>query len=165
MSPDLPAGTSCYVDANVLYYHFVDTPPFSAPCTAVVERTAAGDLPAACSHNVIAEVLHKVMLAEVVARYGESRAGLVGRLNRDPGMLRGLTRHIDTARELAALPLRLLPVTQADLLDAAVIASDVGLLMNDATIVAQMRRHGVTRLLTNDDDFDRVPGLSVWKPR
>ena len=39
------------------------------------------------------------------------------------------------------------------------------LLTNDAMIVALMRRHGVTHLVTNDNDFDRVPGLTVWKPR
>jgi predicted nucleic acid-binding protein len=38
-------------------------------------------------------------------------------------------------------------------------------LTNDATIVALMRRHGLIHLATNDDDFDRVPGLVVLKPR
>jgi predicted nucleic acid-binding protein len=40
-----------------------------------------------------------------------------------------------------------------------------GLLTNDSLIVAQMYRHQLTHLVTNDDDFDRVPGLAIWKPR
>lgn len=40
-----------------------------------------------------------------------------------------------------------------------------GLLTNDSLIVALLQRHGITHLATNDDDFDRVPGITVWKPR
>jgi len=39
------------------------------------------------------------------------------------------------------------------------------LLLGDASIVPQMQRHGIVHLATNDDDFDRVPGITVWKPR
>jgi predicted nucleic acid-binding protein len=39
------------------------------------------------------------------------------------------------------------------------------LLLGDANIVAQMQRHEIAHLATNDDDFDRVPGITVWKPR
>jgi predicted nucleic acid-binding protein len=50
-------------------------------------------------------------------------------------------------------------------LEAAAICQAHGLLTNDALIVAVMQRHGITHLATNDDDFDRVPGITVWKPR
>jgi predicted nucleic acid-binding protein len=39
------------------------------------------------------------------------------------------------------------------------------LLLGDASIVAQMQQHGIVHLATNDDDFDRVLGVTVWKPR
>jgi predicted nucleic acid-binding protein len=45
------------------------------------------------------------------------------------------------------------------------LAGSHGLLTNDAIIVALMQRHGLTHLATNDNDFDRVPGITVWKPR
>ena len=48
---------------------------------------------------------------------------------------------------------------------AADISSEAGLLTNDALIVAAMRASGIRHLVTNDDDFDRVPGITVWKPR
>ncbi len=48
---------------------------------------------------------------------------------------------------------------------AVAIAQAHKLLLCDAIIVALMQRHGITHLATNDDDFDRVPGINVGKPR
>ncbi len=59
----------------------------------------------------------------------------------------------------------LLPADAALIVEAATLSAQCGLLTNDALIVALMRRHGLTNLVTNDDDFDSVPGLTVWKPR
>jgi predicted nucleic acid-binding protein len=66
---------------------------------------------------------------------------------------------------LGALPLNLLPTDSALLVEVARLSQARGLLTNDAMIVALMQRHGITHLATNDDDFDRVPGIKVWKPR
>jgi len=61
--------------------------------------------------------------------------------------------------------LNLLPCDAAILVESAAISQSQGLLTNDALIVALMQRHGISHLATNDDDFDRVPGITVWKPR
>jgi predicted nucleic acid-binding protein len=58
-----------------------------------------------------------------------------------------------------------LPTDTELLREATVLAVQNQLLTNDALIVALMRRHQLTELVTNDDDFDRVSGLTVWKPR
>jgi predicted nucleic acid-binding protein len=38
------------------------------------------------------------------------------------------------------------------------------LLTNDALTLAVMEKLGVTALATNDDDFDAVEGITVYKP-
>ena len=38
------------------------------------------------------------------------------------------------------------------------------LMSNDAIHVATMKQHGITNIATNDPDFERVEGLTVWKP-
>jgi predicted nucleic acid-binding protein len=40
----------------------------------------------------------------------------------------------------------------------------MGLLGNDAMIVAVMQANGLTKLASNDADFDRVPGLTRYAP-
>ena len=39
------------------------------------------------------------------------------------------------------------------------------LLTNDSLIVSSMREHGLTFLATNDADFERVAGITVFKPQ
>lgn len=38
------------------------------------------------------------------------------------------------------------------------------LLSNDALHLAVMQLEGISDLVTNDKDFDRVVGIRVWKP-
>jgi predicted nucleic acid-binding protein len=61
--------------------------------------------------------------------------------------------------------LEIVSVTLSHLMEAAVICATHGLLMNDATVVAIMRSEGIHDLATNDDDFDGIPDITVWKPR
>jgi predicted nucleic acid-binding protein len=86
-------------------------------------------------------------------------------LQRHPEAVRSLVFARAAARQFAQLPLQLLPLDAQSFVDAMDVSQQHGLLTNDALIVALMERHGVMHLATNDDDFDRVPGITVWKPR
>jgi predicted nucleic acid-binding protein len=44
------------------------------------------------------------------------------------------------------------------------LSRQLGLLVNDALLVAQMNQQGLTNLASNDSDFDRVPGLTRYAP-
>ena len=47
---------------------------------------------------------------------------------------------------------------------AAALCQQLGLLTNDALVVAVMQAHGLTKLASLDADFDRVPGLTRYAP-
>jgi predicted nucleic acid-binding protein len=111
----LPGGTRCFVDANILYYHFVETPPFSDPCSAFLQRI----------------VRARIQGAERVSR----------RCRRNDCIA-----HRPSAHGWRG-------------------SGSSGLLTNDALTVALMRRKGLTHRVTNDDDFDSVANLTIWKPR
>jgi predicted nucleic acid-binding protein len=165
MPLDLPDGGRCFVDANIFYYHFVDTPPLSDPCTTFLERAANGTIEVSTSLHVLADVVHKVMLTEAATRLGQNRAGLVNWIQRNQHRISELSDFLQAAGSLAGMVLSLLPADAPLLVEAATLSAQLGLLTNDALIVALMRRHALTNLVTNDDDFDAVPGLTVWKPR
>jgi len=60
---------------------------------------------------------------------------------------------------------RIEPLTIALLQQAAHLSVTHELLTNDAALLAHMQALGITHLATNDDDFDKVTGITVWKPR
>jgi len=61
--------------------------------------------------------------------------------------------------------LMLLPTDIALVAETAELSKDLGLLTNDAMVVALMRRHGLSILATNDNDFIDIPNLVIWNPR
>jgi predicted nucleic acid-binding protein len=162
---DLPEHQRCFVDANIFYYHFVETPPLSEPCTRLLERAAIGSVEIYSAMHVLSETVHKVMVTEAEQAFGRNRAGLVNWLQRNGHRIPELTRFRRAAAHLAAMGLRVLPTDVSDLVEASLLSAQFGLLTNDATIVALMRRHALTDLVTNDEDFDGIPDLRVWKPR
>jgi predicted nucleic acid-binding protein len=160
-----PAWDKCFVDANILYYYFVETPPLSEPCTNFLERVAKGEIVACASIHILSEAVHKVVLAEAAANFGLNRAGLVNWLQNHRDRIAELTEFRQAAAELMRMNLRLLPTEAALLEEAAELSAQLRLLTNDATIVALMKRDELHNLATNDDDFDNIANLTVWKPR
>ena len=165
MSLDVPDGQRCFLDANILYYCFVDVPPLSEACRQLLQRVQNGDVAALTDIRCLSDCVHKTMLAEVSQKFGRPREKLVGWLKQHPEALSNLPKTLEVCDRLLQLRLTIL-ANEASLLPAAVAAAQTGkLLLGDANIVSQMQAHGIVDLATNDDDFDRVPGITVWKPR
>ena len=116
------------------------------------------------SSVAIAEATHKVMLAEVVQRHGVDHRGLVARLKRHPELLDGLTNHYQVIATVRSLQLPVEAITLNLLARGADLSSQKRLLTNDALTLAVMEKRKVTTLATNDDDFDAVEGITVYKP-
>jgi predicted nucleic acid-binding protein len=165
MSLHVPAGTTVFIDANILHYALVPTLQFSAHVYPLMDRLGSGEVFGTVSVQVLADAQHKTMMSLLAAQHGLSRSQLVGWAKEHPAELRNLTGLTEAVQLLRSARLQILPL-DADLLDAAARNSvQYGLLTNDALIVSLMERHGIAHLATNDDDFDRMPGITVWKPR
>jgi predicted nucleic acid-binding protein len=104
------------------------------------------------------------MLADVVQRHGVDHRGLIARLKRHPELLDGLTNHYRVTATVRSLHLPVEAIT-LDLLARSVDpSSQKRLLTNDALTLAVMEKLGVTTLATNDDHFDAVERIIVYKP-
>jgi predicted nucleic acid-binding protein len=165
MPLDIPDGTHCFVDANIFHYALVPTFDTSPACLALVDRVMEGLVSTSVSLQVLGDALHKAMTSEAAQLTGRERAGMVGYLKKHPEVIGRLTEWPQAVERLKAVPKQILPADAELLYEATRVAQTHGLLTNDAIIVALMQRHGITHLATNDDDFDRVPGITVWKPR
>jgi predicted nucleic acid-binding protein len=165
MLTDLPDGTACFVDANVLCYHIIQTPPLSEECSRFIKRIEHGVIRASISAAAVAEAIHKVMLAEAIQQHKLDHRGLAHRLQRQRELLAGLSEHQKVPTLIRALSMHVEPITIDVLERAATLSSQHRLLTNDATSVAVMEKLSLFHLVTNDDNFDSVPNLTIWKPR
>ena len=164
MLTDIPDGVTCYLDATIFYYHLVDTPMLSDDCSDLLKRIELGHVRGVISSVTVAEATHKVMLAEVVQRHGVDHKGLIARLKRHPELLDGLTNHRQVVATVRGLHLPVETITLHLLERGADLSGQNRLLTNDALTLAVMEKLGLTALATNDDDFDAVNGITVYKP-
>ena len=61
----IPGGESVFMDSNIFIYHFTGV---SDRCTEFLMRCEQGDLNGVTSVSVLPEVLHRLMMVEVVKR-------------------------------------------------------------------------------------------------
>ena len=164
MSLALPPGARCFADANILVYHFVRAGERSDMCSAFLERVASGELLTYTTALAVSEAIHKVMLTEALTHCPPGRRPMA-HLQASPEHVRALSLFPAAADELPKIGLEVLPVPLEAWREVTSVSLEYGLLTNDACTIALMRRHQITHLVTNDDDFDAVIGITVWKPR
>lgn len=165
MPLNLPTGTRCLIDANIFYYHYVDTPSFSEACSDLLQRVLDGEVIGFTSTHLAAEAIRKVMLGEAASRFARPSAGILRWLQQHPGSISQLSDFESLAADFAAMNLTMLLVDPPTLIAAAGLSRNTGLLTNDAIALALMGREGLDHFVTNDDNFDVITGLRVWKPR
>ncbi|MBM4050175.1 MAG: type II toxin-antitoxin system VapC family toxin [Planctomycetes bacterium] len=165
MLSDIPDGTSCLVDANILYYHLVSTPGLSEQSTELLIRGRHGALSLIVPVTALAEAIHKVMVAEAAARFHLPLQGLAHRLSSRRDLISQLEQHKRVLPAARAADAQIISVTGQHINLAAELSIQHGLLTNDAILLAVARSVAVSHLATNDDDFDSIPDLTVWKPR
>jgi predicted nucleic acid-binding protein len=161
---DIPDGVACFLDATILVYHVTGPASLGDQCTELLSRVATGGLSAVTSSAVLAEANHKVMLAEVIKRHSLAPKGLIQRIKKHQDLLDGLSEHKKITGTVAALAIGVEAVTVDLVGRAAEISPRLRLLTNDALTIAVMEKLGIAYLATNDDDFDTVPGIAVFKP-
>ncbi|HTU88531.1 MAG TPA: type II toxin-antitoxin system VapC family toxin [Gemmataceae bacterium] len=160
---DLLSGASLFVDANPLVYYFASDPLFGAACARLIARIQNQELRAYTSTHVLSEAAHKLMAVEAAAQFGW-KSKVVQHLRQQPDKVQQLTRFRQAIQQVPQLGIQVLSIAPA-LIDAgALVSQQTGLLTNDALIVAVMQTHGLTQLVSNDPDFNRVPGITRYAP-
>jgi predicted nucleic acid-binding protein len=108
----LPTGAHCLVDANIFIYHLGKTSP---ACRHLITRIARAEVEAYITTIIIAEVLHRRMMAEALAKAVVSAGQPLKKLKADPALITGLTDYVTEVEDLLLLPFSILEVTSADI--------------------------------------------------
>ncbi len=158
--PSIPPGADVFVDANVFLYHFHGT---SIQCTNFLSRCAREEICGVTNFEVVAEVVHRAMMAEAIAGGVIPRARAAD-LRGLPEAIRRLSSYWTSASRIFSMNLLLLESGE----DRHRLAQDLrrthGLMTNDSLIAAAMKSYGVRSIATRDGDFERVVEFDVYRP-
>ena len=160
---DLLGGERLFRDANPMVYHFGAHPALGPACTQLLRRIENQELAAFTSTHVLSEAAHHLMTLEAATRFGWT-SKVVQHLKQQPTAIQQLSAFRQAVEKVPQLGIQVLTVPPDLIATAAALSQQHGLLSNDALIVAVMQANGLTRLASNDADFDRVPGLTRYGP-
>lgn len=158
MSADLSSfrGTRIYLDTMMPYAFLRGV---EAEIRLLFDRIERGEITAHTSVLTLDELAYRLLLALVRDRYDDSP---LDRLRSDEARLVSEFYPVLLPRlaDLAAFPnLSVESIGLADWAVASQVMERYGLRPRDALHVATMERLGCLDLASNDDHFDRVPGI------
>ncbi len=159
--PQIPAHSFVFIDANIFVYGLSGQ---SIQCRDLLDRCLREELTGITLFETVNEVTHRFMVAEALSK-GLITSGRAKDLRAKPGLISQLHDYWRNTERLLALNLLFLAVNEAILRGAQLERQAANLLTNDSLIVSSMREHGLTFLATNDADFERVAGITVFKPQ
>lgn len=157
----LPTGADIFVDSNIFLYHLENLSP---ECTELLERIARGEINACITTIVLAEILHRRMMAEALTKGLISPGQPLKKLKAQPQVITALNDYIVDLETLLTLPWLITEATVADVKASHALRRAHGLFVNDSINLACALRLGITNIATHDADFARVPLLTVWEP-
>jgi predicted nucleic acid-binding protein len=161
---DIPNGAAVMLDANIFVYAFSKHPQLADACRKLMDRTDRGEILGHTSIHVLSETAHRLMTLEACAVFGWPISGIAQRLRRHPQELQQLSAYRAAIEQILNAQFRILAPKPYDVLAAADVSRQHGLLSNDALIVAIMRANGLTSLASHDADFHRIPGFNQYMP-
>jgi predicted nucleic acid-binding protein len=144
---DLPAGATVFLDASVFIHHFEPNAAFGPASTEFLERIENQEMAGVTATHIVSEVAH-LMTIEAMQAFGWKSAGIASRLRSHPAQVQTLKRFRQAVQEIPQFGIRVLTIDPAWLDAATGISQQDGLLHNDALIVAVMRAHGLTNLVS-----------------
>ncbi len=157
----MPAQVSGLIDANIFIYHLGG---LSSDCTDFLRRAARGEFEANITTIVIAEVLHRRMLGEAVAKGLVSPGQVLKKLKGNSNLITQLSDYITDIQTILKLPLTIIEATASDIQASHSLRQSHGLFVNDSINLACAQRLGIEHIATRDGDFTAVQGLKVWMP-
>lgn len=157
----IPDGQRVFIDASIFIYHFTGA---SQACQMFLESCERGRVAGFTSVTALAEVTHRLMTIEAVAKGLVSPGNVVRRLREKPAIVRELHTYQDQVELIPLMGIVVLDLDLEILSVAAGIRYRYGLLVNDSLLAASAICQGITAMASGDSDFERVEQLQRFGP-
>lgn len=171
---NLPGGASIFVDTNIFHFHFEGK---SLSCTNFINRISYGEIEAYVNVQVLSDLLHKLMLAEAVAKGCTLKKDAQAlkwylKKQREAKQTLVLTDYQVLFEYITSIGLHVLPMNEKLLVDTKAERVQYYLMTGDSLHLGTMNRRKIGRKLmplqhiaTNDGDFAYIPGITAWQPQ
>ena len=159
---DIPSGSLCVIDTNVLLYAEQSA---SDQSQRFIRRCAQGELSGILPQTVWQELAHKLMLAEAMMKglIAEGKPAL--HLASKPEVIKGLSLYRAKVNALVDLGLGFAACTLEDLTKTAFkMQEKYGFLTNDSVVLAVALRLKADVLVSSDKAFHGVTEVAVHYP-
>lgn len=157
----VPSGTRLFIDSSIFIYHFTGA---SRDCRVLLERCEGGDVKGLTSVIVVAEVAHRLMMMEALARGLVRGTNLARKLRERPEVVRKLRVYQEQVERIPLMGIDVVPVDLKTLVRSAQLRNRYGLLMNDSLVATAAREEQVAALASADQDFGRIENLQLFQP-
>lgn len=157
---DIPDRNNIYIDANIFLYSAFKHPIYGDVCKDFLLRMEGN---ACTSDFTLNEVFHKLMIAEISKMFVVRPKEAVAFIKKNPAVISGLQAIWDEMELIAESKIHIISYGKL-FPDFIKTSKSYNLMATDAIIVEIMKRNGLKDIASNDGDFERVEGITVWKP-
>ncbi|HOI77266.1 MAG TPA: PIN domain-containing protein [Methanofastidiosum sp.] len=158
---DYPEDTNFFIDSNVFIYFLLKHKSYSPTIKSFFNDIEKGQIKGYVNHTVVSESYFNYIRIKICERYTITPKEFNIYMKTNPDALREID--LSVVEDIFSLPnLYFLNIENIKNIGSAIY--EYSLLPNDATHVASCIEHGLTNIVTNDKDFERVNFLKVWKP-
>jgi predicted nucleic acid-binding protein len=159
---EIPDAEKVFIDANIFLYSAFDHPIFGRNCRDLLTRVENKEVRGFSSDYVLGEVFHKLTVAEISSVYGVE-------VRKAKKLFKDRPEIIDELKivwvEMELIKNFNLGLLEGSLFpDFVVLSRRYSLMAADAIHLSMMRLNEVTNIATNNNDFERVEGITQWKP-
>lgn len=157
----IPPRSTVFIDANIFIYHFTGT---SEECSSFLRKCETGELKGITATNVLAEVLHRLMMIEAVQKGLVTPGNVAAKLKGRPDIVKALSQSYVNTLRIPEMGIEVWPLTVDAIRESQKARSRIGFMPNDSFIMAIMEEAGVKNLVTHDRDFKRVKAIKTFFP-
>ena len=159
----VPPGTRIFIDSNILLYIFLKHPKWGKSCQQFMQRTEGMDIQGIVDEFIFNEVMHKLMVTAMVNRFHCSPQKAIALVKNTPEILMDFPVLWEAGELLQAINVKV--ISGPFFPESFTLMQEHHLLITDSVHIAAMKKEKVTHIASNDNDFSRVPWVSVWKPQ
>lgn len=157
----IPSKQTIIIDTNIFIYANQRS---SNQCVKLLEKCAKDELHGIVPTNILAEVMHVLMLVEARDIGLIKGSNPAKKLSEQPQKVKALTRYESLIRDLLAIGIKLESLQREDFLTAMNLQRQYGLLTNDALFLAVAMRLRVTAIVSADMVFKDIQGIIHYLP-